>query len=295
MAFIAFDLDNTLAFAEHLVPFGEFLSVATLNNLCSQRMNAPLRISRRLATHLARAEQRFIAVVASRHHLVNTILRPNLDALMRPILAARRAGKVRGIAIYSNSPSSFCLHLVATLIERRYQTPGLFCDLVDAGDPIRKPDYERLVRGEPLKTYKVARAIFKRCGAHTPFGPQNIIFVDERPQRHAIEAQVADGLTYIQPTVYAPAVPTAQKKELMTLLVETLAAEGLLDDPEYLASPVFRCMKNLWNTKRWRAIASIGDLLEFAAESLDAVGAGSPFTDDTKALRQQLLRALGRH
>lgn len=295
MALVAFDLDNTLAFCEHLVPFGEFLSVATLNNTCSQRMNGPLKISRRLAYCMARAEQRFIAAVAERQHLVNTILRPNLDALMRPILAARRAGKVRAVAIYSNSPSSFCLHLVATLIEMRYQAPGLFCDLVDAGDPIRKPDYERLVRGEPLKTYKVARAIFKRCGAQTPFGPQNMVFVDERPTRHAIEAQVADGLTYIQPTVYAPAVPAAQKKELFTLLVETLAAEELLTDTEYLESPVFHCLKNFWDTKRWRAIANFSDLMEFAAESLDAVGPGAPFTDDTKALRQQLLRALGRH
>lgn len=295
MALFAFDLDNTLAFAEHLVPFGEFLSVATLNNLCSQHMNGPLRISKRLAARLARAEQRFIATVADRQHLVNTILRPNLDALMRPILVNHRAGKVRGVVIYSNSASSFCLHLVATLIEQRYQTPGLFCDLVDAGDPIRKHDYERLSRGQPLKTYRVARAIFKRCGAHTPFGPQNIVFVDERLQRHAIEAQVADGLTYIQPTVYAPTVPNAQKKELFTLLVETLAAEGLLADTEYLNSPVFHCLKNFWGTKRWRAIANFGDLMEFAAESLDRVGSGIPFTDDTKALRRQLLRALGRY
>jgi len=245
---------------------------------------------------MRRAEERFIAAVADRQHLVATILRPNLDALMRPILMARRTGKVRAVAIYSNSPSSFCLTLGAALIERKYQTPGLFCDLVDAGDPIRKPDYERMSHGEPLKTFKVARAIFKRCGALTPIKAANIIFVDERPVRHAIEAQVEDGLTYIQPTPYRPPVPKAQKKELFTILLETLTAEGLLTDAEYLESPVFHCLKNFWATRRWRAIGSIRDLLDFAAEEVDRAGTkGEPFADDPRGLRQQLLRGLGRH
>jgi len=181
-------------------------------------------------------------------------------------------------------------------IRKGNQTLFGYPALVDAGDPIRKPDYERMVLNEPLKTFKVARAIFKRCGALTPIKAANIIFVDERPVRHAIEAQVEDGLTYIQPTPYRPTVPKAQKKELFTILLETLTAEGLLTDAEYLGSPVFHCLKNFWATRRWRAIGSIRDLLDFAAEEVDRAGTkGEPFADDTKGLRQQLLRGLGRH
>lgn len=279
MAFVAVDLDNTLGYFEHLVPIGEFFFGATGH----------------LAGRVARAEARFFASVAERQHLVTTILRPNLDAMMRPILAARRVGKLRAMVIYSNSTSGFCLRLAKTLIEDRYDTP-LFCALIDATDPIRKSDVKVIKHGEPLKTLGVLRKAFKiYCGIQQPIHANQVIFIDERPVRHDIAMDEKDGLTYIQPTPYRPTVPLSHKKELFGLLMQALVEEELLGDPEYLDSPVFHCLKQSWYTRRRRVITNIRDLMEFADEEMARAGHGEPFKADTRALRQQLLRGLGRY
>lgn len=299
MSYIAFDLDNTLAYLFHVSPVAHFISVETMENSAHKAMNPGFRLSRRLRNALYQAEANFIQKIMARQHLVKTILRPNLDAMMRPVLNGIRTGRVRGVALYSNTENTFSMRLAIALIEARYDWPGLFCAAVDATNPIRAPDRERIVAGEPLKTYKVLKSIFTRfCGGANglPIMPHNTIFVDERPMKHAVSLAEKDGLLYIQPTVYSPSIPRTHKKEILRLLLDVLHEEGLLYDAEYIESSVFNCMRRIYGTRRSVPIDSFNDLLNHVAQEIMMAGEEAiPFKDDTVALRRGFIRGLARN
>lgn len=301
MSYVAFDLDNTLGYFYHVMPVAAFLSAETLENASYMRHNITFKLSPTLKAKMAAAEAAYIQAIAERPHLVRVILRPNLDALMRPILVGRQNGRVRSVAIYSNTDNTFSMRLAIALIEARYNVKGLFCAAVDATHPIRKPDFERTEGGEPLKTFKVLRSIFRKlCGAKLPIQPNEIVFVDERPKRHALSNYEADGLTYIQPTVYAPEIPRTHKKEIFKLLLDVLEEQGLLADPEYMDSCIFHCMRQRyvagWGTRRFGPIDGFHELAAHAAAEIAHAGSGAiPFKDDTAALRRAILRGLARN
>lgn len=299
MSYVGFDLDNTLGYVYHVMPVAHFISVETMENSAFKRLNPGFRLSRRLRNALYKAEANFIQKIMARQHLIEVILRPNLDAMMRPVLNGIRTGRVRGVAIYSNTENTFSMRLAVALIEARYDFPGLFCAAVDATNPIRAPDYERIVGGEPLKTYRVLRSIFSKfCEQRrgSPIMPHNIIFVDERPMKHAVSLAEKDGLLYIKPSVYAPRIPRSHKKEILRLMLDVLHEEGLLYDAEYIESCVFNCLKPIYGTTRKVPIGNFNDLLNHAAQEIMMAGEEAiPFVDDTVALRRGIIRGLARN
>lgn len=301
MSYVAFDLDNTLGYFYHVMPVAYFFSAETLENSSYKRYNPSFKLSPTLKVKMAIAEAAYIKKIAERQHLVNVILRPNLDALIRPILQGRLTGRVRSVVIYSNNDNNFVLKLAKTLIEAKYNAPGLFTALVDATHPIRVADQERAVAGEPAKTYRTLKVIFRKlCGAFLPLAAHNIIFIDERPKKHDVTNAEPDGLTYIQPTVYAPEIPRVHKREIFKLLIDVLEEQGLFQDPEYLDSPLFHCMRQTYvegtGTGRFGPIDEFHEMAHHAAQEIAVAGEQAvPFVDDTAALRRGLLRALARN
>ncbi len=298
---MAFDLDNTLGYFYHVMPVALFFSAETLENSSYKRYNESFRLSPTLKAKMAVAEAAYIQKIAERQHLVNVILRPNLDALIRPILQGRLTGRVRAVAIYSNTDNNFALKLAKTLIEAKYNAPGLFAATVDATHPIREYDMNFAVKGEPAKTYRTIKAIFRKlCGTLLPLTPANIIFVDERPKKHDVMNAEPDGLIYIQPTVYSPEIPRVHKREIFKLLIDVLEEQGLFNDPEYLDSPLFHCMRQTYvegtGTGRFGPIDEFHELAHHAAQEIAVAGEQAvAFVDDTVQLRRAFLRALARH
>jgi hypothetical protein len=301
MSYVAFDLDNTLGYFYHIMAVAPFLSAETLENWSYMRHNSGFKLSPSLKAKLKKAEAAYIDAVLERPHLIQILLRPNIDAMMRPILTGRQNGRVRSVVIYSNTDNAFAIRLAVRLLEARYGVRDLFCGTVDATHPIRKPDYAQIEGGEPLKTFPVLRSIFRRlCKVALPIKPHEVIFIDERPKRHALTNYEPEGLTYIQPTVYAPKLPQAHKKEIFKLLLDVLDAQGLLRDDEYMNSRIFKCMRQSYvsgnGTRRFTPIDGFHELAAHAAHEIAVAGAEAiPFKDDTVALRRAILRALAKN
>lgn len=296
MALVAFDLDNTLGFFYHVAPVGHLFSLDLLDNSETRGLNPNFHISPRIRAALKRVEERFIEKLLERQHLLRTILRPNLDAMLRPVIQAAQVGRIRSICMYSNAANSFSLKLAKTIIERQYGVSNLFCALVDATHPIRSADLKTIKYGEPIKTFATLRSIFRKlCGYPLPIQPSNIIFIDERRPKHDIAVMEPEGLTYIQPSEYMPILPRGHKGEIIKMALECLIEEGLMTDEEYLQSSVFQCLKRKYINQRIRPIGNFHDLLDFIGEEVaDSDKVAKPFINDTKTLRQQLIRAIGR-
>ena len=88
MAYVAFDLDATLGFFELTNPFAHFWSPNYLENPEQSAVNKRLDISPRLKAKLARVRTTFANSLLRNPHLLDIVLRPNLDAILTQLLAA---------------------------------------------------------------------------------------------------------------------------------------------------------------------------------------------------------------
>lgn len=301
MSYVAFDLDNTLGYFYHVMPVAAFFSAETVENLSYMRHNDTFRLSASLKAKLAKVEAAYIEKIIERPHLVRVILRPNIDALIRPILAGRQNGRVRSVIIYSNTDNPFAMRLAEALLKARYGIRKLFCARVDALHPIRAADRRHMEGEEPQKNFPTVRKIFKDlCSVPFSIKPHEVVFVDERPKKHAISNFEPEGLTYIQPTVYAPEIPRSHKREIFKLLLDVLDEQGLLTDEEYLGSRLFDCMRQSYTygsgTRRYSYINGFHELAAHVAHDIAMAGEEAvPFKDDTVELRRAMLRALARN
>ena len=297
MALVAFDLDNTLGFFEHIGPLAELFSVETLENRFNRDINPNFRLSNRLKGRLRRAERRFLDKVIQSQRLLATILRPNLDAMILPLIKGKRDGLVRAVCIYSNTWNTFSVHAAKYIIERIYDAPGLFDAVVDASHPIRAHDWAGRRQGEQVKTFKVLRQIFKTlCGVRGPIHPRNTLFVDERRQKHIIQEDEREGLTYLKPTEFFPRLTEAVKREAWDLGLEALHHEGLLENREYMESDVFHCLKYGNSFNNFVPITGPDELFRLVEESIGSAGRRwLTFKDDTLDIRQCINTVLMRH
>ena len=297
MALVAFDLDNTLGFFDHIAPVAHFMSAETLENGWFRALNPNFYLSPELKERMARAEDNFVDLLLERPHLLRLIFRPNLDAIIRCIITNKLQGRIARVCIYSNTLNTFTMRIATKLIEQVYGAPGLFCAAVDATHPIRAADYEAMPYGEPLKTLRVLKGIFRRlCGYPLHIRAKDVIFIDERHVKHALERYEHEGLTYLKPSPYFPAVPKSHKKEILDLMFKALEKEDLLFDIEYFSSSIFRCLKRRSDNNRIQAIGTFGELIEFVKDEIDLAGTQRvlTFKDDTKEIRRTLLRAFSK-
>jgi len=293
MTCIAFDLDNTLGYFGHIGIFADFFSVANLENNFNKILNPKFKLEPELRSQLRIAAKLYIQKILDDPEILETVLRPNLDALILPIIQGKRSKKIRAVCIYSNTWNSFAVEMGKELIEGKYKCKGLFDAVVDASHSIRRGDWLNRPQGEQIKTFKVLKSIFQNlCGVKGVINPSHIIFVDEREEIHEI---AKSSVHYLKPTEFLPKVSRKILDKVFHAGLECLEKTGLAKNSLYLDSDVFHCIKfGDWNKNNtFIPLNSYNMLIQIAKENLYASGLyGHRFVDDTREINEFFTRCL---
>ena len=287
MALVAFDLDNTLGYFSHVGVWADWFSLDNLTNQFNLTLNPKFKIVPGLQEKLRAAEKLYIQKILENEEIMKSTLRPNLDAMILPLIAAKKEGKIRAICIYSNTWNTFTPILGKILIERLYNCENLFDCVVDASHPIRKHDWANRLQGSQIKTFYVLKSIFKKlCGIKGSIKPCDILFVDERLEKHEIYAQESAGLTYLKPTEYLPNVSKNVLNSVYNIGFKVLEESGLLNNNIYLQSDIFHCLKfGAWgSTNEYIPVENMDDLTQITINSLKSEIDGHKFIDDTDSI-----------
>ena len=264
MAHVAFDLDNTLGFFGITNKLGDLWTTQYITT--PEQHNTGATISKRLEIKLARARETFAKSLLKDKDMLFTVLRPNLDALIKPLLDAKHAKKLKTVIIYSNTGSDYSLELAKYLIETHYKCRGFFSLMANHWHPLRDLDHVDTVLGqykEPLKTIQTLQRLFKRAThSQAPVQLSKILLVDDRYVKHDLEKQESEGLTYLVPTRFVPPANDRQRQHILLLALYALNEQGLLTSNEYLDSPF--CNRDIvYDHTRKLKIRGFGDLLDY--------------------------------
>lgn len=294
MALVAFDLDNTLGSFDTMGPWSDFFSVETLENSINRHT-----LSAALKTRLRKAEDLLIEKIKANKDLFELVFRPNLDALIAPLVKAKRSGKVKAICIYSNTTCTFSMHFAKRIIEERYSCPDFFDCLVDVTHPIRKYDWEHNTedKRQPLKTFIGLKKIFKElCGVTDTISPDRILFVDDRTVKHHLAQEEKDGLTYLQVSGYVPSISKTLRKKAYFIGLQVLLETQLMDYPAYLSSNIFHTDKEavIGDTPAKIEVDGFFSLLGLVEKEIhDPYYPPMTFKDDTTKIRHVMATFLG--
>jgi hypothetical protein len=293
MAYVAFDLDNTLGFFELTNPLAFLWSPDFLENPEQSAPNARLDLTARLHNKLKRARNNFADNLLADPELINLVLRPNIDVIFPPLIQAKKAGKLKAIIIYSNTGVTYSMELAKYLIEKKYKAPGLISLMADHWHPLRVADRPRYVPEgryvQPEKTIKTLKILFKAAtGLKAPVN--KIMFMDDRDPKHKLQEQEPEGLTYIVPSAFHPRVTEHQKRAILFLALETLDKCGLLGDEAYLSSG-FCNRKIPYDYVKIHPIHGFPALFSYVWEKIDGVESGQ-WAPDTLALESKMFRYL---
>jgi hypothetical protein len=264
MAHVAFDLDNTLGFFGVTNKLGDLWTPQHITT--PEQQNTGAKISKRLEMRLARARETFAKCLLKDKNMLFTVLRPNLDAMIKPLLDAKHARKLKTVIIYSNTGSDYSLELAKYLIETYYKCRGFFSLMANHWHPLRDLDHIGAVPGhyhEPLKTIQTLQRLFKRAThSQTTVPLSKILFVDDRLVKHDLEKQEPEGLTYLVPTRFVPPANDRQRQRILLMALYALNEQGLLTSSEYLDSPF--CNRDIVYDHMHRLrIRGFGDLLDY--------------------------------
>lgn len=292
MACVAFDLDNTLGFFEVTNALAYLWSPQFLENPEQSRRNGPLKLSQKLCTKLRQARLSFAHSLLRDRDILAIVLRPNLDAMILPLLEAKRQRQLKTVIMYSNTGVSYSTELAKNLIETMYKSPGLFSLIADHWHPLRSADHPNHRPGqyvEPRKTIETLQLLFKRASRSSNDIPlQNILFVDDRTPKHALQQQEPAGLTYLVPSHFVPMITDEQKDYILFLALTALEEHGILSNKEYLESGF--CFRDIpYEMTKRHSIRGFPDLLEYVSNAMDRVhGSVNPWTPDTQAISRQV-------
>jgi hypothetical protein len=295
MAYVAFDLDNTLGFFELTNKFAFLWSPSFLDTPEQSNVNRPLNLSPKLSQQLKRAREIFVDKLLEDKDILSTIIRPNIDTLILPLLEAKKKGKLKTIIIYSNTGVTYSLELAKAILEKKYGTE-LFSLLADHWHPLRTADHKDHRPGqyvEPYKTIQTLTLLFNaatKSQSNIPY--ENILFVDDRMPKHTLQQQEVDGLTYLVPTHFVPKITHMQKDYLLFLAWMSLEEAGLLRNPDYFRSGF--CRRNIpYELTKVHTIRGFPDLLTYVFQSVEHVkGAVRAWTPDTATLKAKMARFL---
>jgi len=164
MAYVAFDLDNTLGFFELTNPLAFLWSPDFLENPEQSAVNQRLEISSKLNTKLKRARATFADSLLNDSDLLSLVIRPNIDAILVPLLKNKK--KLKAVIIYSNTGVTYSMELAKYLIEKKFRAPGLISLMADHWHPLRVADRPRYVpeadMSSPRKPSKLFSFFFAR-------------------------------------------------------------------------------------------------------------------------------------
>jgi len=275
MAYIAFDLDNTLGYFEHVGALANLWSLEMITNPEQSAKNNDIVISAALKKKLDEVHDTFAVLLLHDPELLAVVLRPDLDGILDPILDSLDEGDVKSVIMYSNSGIYYTLDLAKTLIEDKYKVPGLFSLLVDHWNPLRTADRVKNTTGryvEPLKTMTTLQKLFKeatkdKSEATIPY--TSILFVDDRNPRHALNEQVSEGLTYLAPTHFVPKLTKKIIDRLLLLAVYSMEIHDITGNKEYLDSVFCHRMIPIGHGK-YKKVDGFVDLIDYVWSRLEA-------------------------
>jgi len=293
MACVAFDLDSTLGFFGVVNPLAYLWSVDHLMNPEQLRVNSPKKMSSMLLRQLEDAKRIFADKLLKDDELLATVIRPNIDALLTPLLEARRSKHLKTIIIYSNTSVSYSVELAKYLLEQLFQT-NIFSLEADHWHPLRDADHVHEKKNEyvePLKTIETLQKLFKKALHQKKTVPlNNILFVDDRLPKHTLQEQEQEGLTYIVPTAFSSPVTMKQKNRIFRLAQLALYESGLSQNREYLASGF--CNRNIpYDYTKDIPLKGLNELVGFVAHSMKDVK-GFEWRPDTAALTRKVHKFL---
>ena len=295
MAYVAFDLDNTLGFFELTNPLAFLWSPDFLENPEQSAPNARLELSAKIHNKLKKARINFANNVLSDPELVTLILRPNLDVIFPPLIQAKKAGELKAIIIYSNTGVTYSMELAKYLIEKKYKAPGLISLMADHWHPLRVADRPRYVPEgryiQPNKTIKTLQLLFKTAtGQKTTVPVNKILFMDDRDPKHKLEEQESEGLTYVVPSAFHPRITDYHKRVILFLALESLDKCNLLNDDAYLSSGF--CHRSIpYDMTKQHRIDGFPSLLMHVGNKINAVESNR-WVPDTITLESQIHRFL---
>ena len=274
MKHVAFDLDSTLGYFYVVNVLSLFWSPEFLNTRWQTHFTGPRPISARLTAKLRQTRFLFYRYLLNEPALLKKILRPNLDEMILPLIEQRHRGELGAVIIYSNSPVYVSLELAKYIIEHRYGAPNLFCCLADAFHPLRGVDHGGWRNAEqytePIKTFDGAATLIQKVCKWPTVRPRDLIFVDDRAERHQIEDAVPEGLTYIQPIAYVSRFTATQKQRLFMLALQAMNSSALLQDDEYLDSPF--CNRRIGTMHATRiSIHGFEDLFQHVWDAMEEI------------------------
>lgn len=285
-AYAAFDLDLTLGCFEYIYIFAYLWSPEFLENPEMGEPNPPLKLSKRLEAKLQKARSRFAHHVLADPELLELVLRPNLDALIRPLLVLKRAGVLKAAVIYSNTNVNYTMEFAKILIERRYRAPGFFSMLVDQWHPIREDDVARGEAGDPVKQMATLEKIFRRAVGEPrrKIRPADVVFVDDREPKHLVAEAESEGLTYIKVMPFCKKLTEPQRDRLLLLAFTSLQEAGVFETEEYMNSGF--CHRNIpYDNGKIHRVNGFESLMDWITRSLKArMDLNVRWVDDTLAI-----------
>ena len=288
MACVAFDLDETIGSFRAVWYLASFWSVDYINTVEQRNGNAPFTPSASLKHTLDLVKETFANYLLRDKEILDLIIRPNIGELIRPLLAAKRARHLKTMIIYSNTGISYTIELAERLLAHMFKVPKLFSLTADWWNPLRSAD-KTVVRGDTImhKRIETLQKLFQKAlqtKKKIPLG--NILFIDERSQRHTLAEQIPEGLTYLVPTEFQPSLSVKQKEYLLFMAFAAMEQHGLLENKEYLDSKF--CHRTIRLSYPENANIRVDSVRElFGAVSRCVMNVeGSPWKPDSPVLRK---------
>lgn len=297
MAYIAFDLDNTLGFFELTNPLAFLWSPEFLENPEQSAHNIPLELTLSLKKKLKAARSRFIDHLLSYPEFFDIIIRPNIDIIFSQIIIAKHSNRIKAVIIYSNTGVTYSMELAKEMIEKKYKSPDLINLMADHWHPLRVADRPRYIPEgryiQPEKTIKTLKILFHKVTGEQAATPTNkIMFMDDRTPKHKLQEQEAEGLTYIVPKPFYPEIRLYHKRAIFFLAFESLQHAGVLSDKTYLSSGF--CNRIITSKdKQDYIIKGFPSLYKYVWNQIFNVESSkSPWIPDTISLSMEIARFL---
>lgn len=223
MAYIGFDLDETLGYFGTVDIFTKFLDPYHLVlSPPSPTLDAKLKV----------AFDAFARCLVAQPQAAN-VLRPGLLQLFQRLAQLKAEGRIRAMAIYSNNGNSSVLRLAQRMLELGLGQEDLFCARVHAEHPLRSanrmPGYPP--NAAPKTIYTLKR-IFQQCeggAASAPIENNRLFFFDDVVHPNI---QYSIGTNY---KVVAPFKIEQPVDVLESCFQHAMETSGLFTDDEYFA------------------------------------------------------------
>ena len=288
MACVAFDLDETIGNFRVLWYLASLWSIDDINNAEQRHGSPPAVFSPSLRTTLERVKETFAQYLLRDKEILNLILRPNINELLTPLLAARRSRHLKTMIIYSNTGVRYTVELAEYLLEQIFKTPHLFSVKADWWHPLRTAD-KVVVGGEQImhKRIETLQLLFQKGLKSKKNIPlRNILFIDDRSPRHTLVQQIPGGLTYLVPTAFQPSMTKLQKEYLIFMAFAAMQTHGLFENREYLESRF--CTRTItlpYPDYTTVSVRGVTELFSTISSLIFAVE-GRPWQSDSAALRK---------